>query len=201
MTAKKLNFDKLTSNEDIALAIDMVALESDTLQLRIHQIIVAMACKWAVDGDVRDPVKHMNLLVEKLGKGVRKNALIEFATSDKLFGFLVHEQTKVLVAGKMTGAKLNIKLIIDTKWYDFKEPPLVKDWNLVDGLKKVVATANTKAAKGRVGDVIDPKLLSELVAILDAIDKADKLLLDDSTKHGSANEPTEPQADPLENVA
>lgn len=198
MTAKKLDFEALNTNEDIARAIDMVAVESDTLQLRIHQIIVAMACKWAADGDVRDPVKHMNDLIEKVGKGVRKNALIEFATSAKLFGFLVHADSKALVAGKMQGSGLNIKLIIDTKWYDFKEPPLVKDWNLLDGLKKVVATGNAKTAKARKGDVIDPKLLADLVGILKAIEVAEAEMNDEDD--GAANEPTAPEADPLENV-
>lgn len=193
----KLNFDDLDTNEKITLAIGEVAVESETLQHRIHLIVVAVGVKWAKDGDQNDAVTHMNTLIEKLGAGVRKNALVEYATSKKLFAMVMHETDKVLVKGGMKHTDLDIRLIVNTKWFDFREPPVAKAWNLVTVLGKLCATGTTKSAKPAKIDTIDPVLLAELVAILARVEAAEAELNDGDD---AANEPNAPAADPLENV-
>lgn len=174
MTVSTLDYDALITDEDIALAIGEVKLESETLQLRIHKIVVAIACQWAVSGDVRPAVKHMNTLVEELGAGVRKNALIQYATSPKLFGMIVKDGTiKELVPGKMKHTDLDMKAIANTHWFDFKEPPAPKAWDIVVEYKKFLAKATTRSAKGLAIDTLNPEFLAEMAKLTANLEAAD----------------------------
>lgn len=169
----KLDFNALLTDEQITLAIGEVKVETETTQARIHQIIVAVGVKWATDGDIRPAVKHMNNLIEELGAGIRKNALVQYATSPKLFGMILTEDTKVLVAGKMKGSNLDVRLIANTKWFDFREPPAPKEFDVVAEYKKFVAKATTRSAKGLAIDKLNPEFLAQMVDLAKTLEAAD----------------------------
>lgn len=171
--AKKLDFNALVTDEQITLAIGEVKAETETVQFRIHQIIVAIGCQWAVSGDVRPAVKFMNLLVDTLGAGVRKNAIVQFSTSPKLFGFLLHDTSKVLIAGKIKAADLDMKAIANTKWFDFREPPAPKAWDLVVEYKKFLAKATTRSAKGLKIDTLNPEFLASMADLAKSLEASD----------------------------
>ena len=169
----KLNFNTLSAAQ-IPEAIDNVGTRSDTLGMDIHCILVAVAADWASCGDVREPVKHVNALIERLGKMTRKNALMQYATSPKLFGMVAHAtEANTVVAGKMKHGDLDLRLIANTKWFDFAEPPAPKAWDVIAEYKKFVAKATQKAVNPKVIDKLDPELLTQLVAIQSTLEAAD----------------------------
>ena len=112
----QVNFDSLNTDAKITAAIATVHLAGETLQLQIHKILVAVATRWAKTGDVRQPVQHVNTLLQsdKL-KGLRKNAMRTWA--EKHLGFVYNEETKLLVAGKKTAKELAIKDLANAHWW------------------------------------------------------------------------------------
>jgi len=158
-----INFKTLTGDAAIDAAIASVGRRSNSVQLDVHYILVATAADWAACGDVRPVVKHVNALMTELGAGMRKNAVVQYAQA--LFGFVLHAEDKTMTDGKLKAKDLDMALIANTKWFDFREPPVPQPFDLNALLNNLVGKATTRAAKSKKGDKIDPILLAKLVAI------------------------------------
>jgi len=165
----KIDFKTLKGEAAIDEAIENVTGRSNTLQLDVHLILVAVAADWAAGNDVRIPLRQVNKLIAELGDGVRKNALIQWACSAKLLGFVLNEDDKTVVGGKVKGADLDMRHIANTQWWTFREPPIKKPMNFVDELIAFYEKAATRSAKGKKGDVFDPEAMANVANIVTAI--------------------------------
>jgi len=165
----KINFATLTGEKAITEATDKVAGDTSTAQLNIHYILVAIAADWASDGDIRTVVKQTNYLLTELADGIRKNAIVQWCTSTKLLGLVWNDETKELVASGMKAKNLDLRLIGNTRWWEFKEPPVPQPYDLGAEFTKLVAKASTRNAKSKKGDKIDPILLAQLSEIKAAL--------------------------------
>ncbi len=170
----KIDFKTLTGEAAIDEAISDVSTRSGSLQLDIHLILVAVSADWAAGNDVRIPLRQVNQLLVELGDGVRKNAIIQWACSKKLLGFVLNEEDKTVVSGKTKGADLDMRVIANTQWWTFREPPIKQPMNFSEELIKFYEKSATRSAKSKKGDVFDPETMAKVAEIVLAIKAANK---------------------------
>lgn len=107
--------------------IDLIAKAGETLQLRIHKLLIKMATDWHKSGDVRPVVLGVNYLCEKLPDGVRVNAVRKWV--EACFGFIWNEENKNFVKGRTKGKDLDLTALRNIRWWEFTAPSVYKPIN------------------------------------------------------------------------
>lgn len=172
----KINFNtlaKVNSDASIEAAIGSLAKRSDTLQLDIHKLLVAIGARWAASGDIRPAVKHVNMLIDTLGKGVRLNAIRSWV--EVHFGLTYAEDGEMkgkFVAGKRKATDLDISAMANERWWELKVEPEYKPMDFDKMFNALLAKAS-KADKSK-GDDVDPGLVHALKAAREEYLKANK---------------------------
>ncbi len=176
----KINWNAMTANM-IDPAIKLVGTNSDTLQLRVHKILVAIAVEWQDDADQKAAVKRVNFLLDSLADGVRKQAIVAWVTSPKLFGMLVKEvevagktagvtkTMKVIAAGKKKAKTLDMAFIANSHWWMFTKEPQFKAFDLTAKITALLVEADRVVKKADKRQKVLP------AAILTALRNVDKM--------------------------
>lgn len=176
----KINWNAMTT-EMIDPAIKLAGSSSDTLQLRVHKILVAIASAWQDGADQKAAVKRVNFLLDSLSDGLRKQAIVAWVTSPKLFGMLVKEvevatktagktkTMKVIAAGKKKAKTLDMKFIANSHWWSFTKEP---EWKAFDLTAKITALL---VEADRVVKRADKRQKALPREILDALRDVEKL--------------------------
>jgi len=159
----KLNWKALTADM-IAPAIVSVGKSSETLQLRVHKVLVAIAVDWVATKDQKTAASRVQLLIETVGKGVRKNAIKSYVTASTLFAMRVHETSGEICSGKLKAPELSdrMQLIINTHWWDFTPEPTFSAFVLADRVSTLVAIATTASAKNDDRNDIPAEIMTML---------------------------------------
>lgn len=162
----KLNWNKLTADM-IDPAIVSVGKSSETLQLRVHKLLVAIAADWVATKDQKRAASRVQTLIETLGNGVRKNAVKSYVTAPTLFAMRVHEESGEICSGKLKAPELNdrLALIANTHWWDFTPEPTFTAFVLADRVSTLVATATTASAKNDARNDIPAEIMTMLRAV------------------------------------
>ena len=181
MTKKiKINWNAMTA-EMIDPAIVLTGNSSETLQLRVHKILVAVAVDWHKSADQKLAVQRVNFLLDSLADGMRKQAVVAWVTSPKLFGMLVKEievagktagttkTMKVIAAGKMKAKKLDLKFITNSHWLMFTKEPEFKAFDLTAKITALLVEADRVVKRADKRQKPLPK------TILDALRNVEKL--------------------------
>ncbi len=184
MTAKtkaiKINWNALTADM-IEPATVQVGKSTGTDQVRIHKLLVATAIAWKGSADQKAAVKRINFLLDELADGIRKQAIVAWVTSPKLFGMLVKEvevagktagvtkTVKVIAAGKKKAKALDMPFIANSHWWMFTKEPEFKAFDLVAKITALLVEAD------RVVKRADKRQKALPVEILDALRGVEKL--------------------------
>ena len=137
--AISIKWDALTPAM-IAPASISVGKTSETLQVRVHRILIAIAADWVATTDQQSAVERVNFLLDELADGLRKNAIVLWVTSPKHFGMLVKEvdvetagkvkAVKVIAAGKMKAKNIDMLFLVNSHWWTFTKEPEFKAFDL-----------------------------------------------------------------------
>jgi hypothetical protein len=157
----KINYAKLhTVNDDAAIekAILAVCDRGTTVQMDIHRVLVAIATRWFTTGDIRPAVKHVNLLIEHMPKGIRSNAIKAWVETHMGLVYATEGENKgTFVIGKRKGADLDIPTLTNERWFEFKPEAEYKPidfdamWNaLMKRMEKADESKGDKFDKGLV---------------------------------------------------
>lgn len=163
----RINFntlDKVNDEAAITAAIEALHKRSDTLQMDVHKLLVAIAVRWAQTGDVRPAVQHVNKLLEK-GKfgGMRANAIKAWV--ETFFGFKYvteGERKDSFIAGAVKGADLRLKEIGNTRWWEFKPEAPYKPLDFDKMLLALLKKAEDRSKDAKPEDDIDTGLLEAI---------------------------------------
>ena len=170
----KINWNAMTAVM-IDPAIMLAGENSETLQLRVHKILVAIAVAWQDGADQKAAVKRVNYLLDELADGVRKQAIVAWVTSPKLFGMLVKEvevagktagvtkTVKVIAAGKKKAKALDMQFIANAHWWTFTKEPEFKAFDLTAKITALLVEAD------RVVKRADKRQKALPIEILDAL--------------------------------
>ena len=144
--------------------IDLIAKQSETLQLRIHKLLNTMAEDWIKSGDVRPVVVGVNYLMLKLGKGMRHNAIKLWVECH--YGFLINDLTKEFVSGKLKAKDLDLNNIRNNRWWEFSAEP---EYKAIEDPAKMIAQVIAKFEKDRAALGKDSKVTPEQIMALKAL--------------------------------
>jgi hypothetical protein len=154
MTKKiKVNWNAMTPAM-IDPAIDLNGVNSETLQLRVHKVLIAIAADWQDTTDQKTAVQRVNRQIDKLADGVRKQAIVAWVTSPKHFGMLVKTEevptqvagksktVKSIAAGKMKAKNLDMNFLVNSHWWLFTKEPEFKAFDLQVDITKLLVRAD-----------------------------------------------------------
>ena len=168
-----ISFTKLASVNDeagITAAINSLHTRGESLQLDIHRVLVAICKRWADSGDVRPVAMHINLLLskDKMG-GVRKNAIRAWIETYMGLKMVTEGDNKghfYVPKGINAGKHLQMKELINKRWWEFKpEPeyqPISDDTQLV---KQLIAKMEKDVGKMGEASNVSPEMLDGLKAL------------------------------------
>lgn len=167
-----ISFNKLaTVNDDasIANAIKSLHTRSDSLQLDIHRLLVAICTRWASSGDVRPVAGHINMLLakDKLG-GIRKNAIRAWVETYMHLRLVEDGDNKgnfYAPKGISSGKHLDIKALTNNRWWEFKPEA---EYRPIDDPYKLIAGLVAKMEKDRVHMGEASKVSVEMIEALKA---------------------------------
>lgn len=160
----KINYSKLAlvnSDDAIDAAILSVQKRGDSVQMDIHRILYALTERWHTTGDVRPAVRHVNMLIDNMPKGIRCNAIRSWVEVHMGMIFAEEGENKgKFVAGKRKAKELDLKGAMNERWFEFKAEAPYKPMNF----EQMFATLMTKAAKAdpAKGDEVDKGLVEAL---------------------------------------
>ncbi len=160
----KINFNKLAElNTDtgIEAAIASLGTRSQTLQLDVHKLLVAVAVRWNKSGDVRPVVKHVNMLIDQLGKGVRLNAIRAWVEVHLGLVYADDGEAKgTFIKGTRKHTDLDIPALTNERWWELKVEPEYKPMNFDAMFAALIAKASK--AQPSKGDEVDMGLVEAL---------------------------------------
>lgn len=149
-----------------AASLETIYRTGQSAQLKVHVYLFNVAASWADTGDVRPAVSRVNMLLEKLPKGLRHAAVKQYVA--KYFGFLVNPETRQFVHGKTKGSDLDLATLKNKRWWeDTKEPepylPISDSDKLLAQLLK-----KYKTDRAKLGDksVVSAERVAALEAML-----------------------------------
>lgn len=160
----KINFNtlaKLNSDSSMEAAITSLGTRSNTLQLDIHKLLVAVAERWSKAGDVRPAVKHVNMLLDVLATGQRLNAIRAWV--EVHLGFIYAEDGEfkgTFVKGKRKHTELDIPALTNERWWELKVEAPYKPMNF-DAMFAAMISKAEKADASK-GDEVDKGLVEAL---------------------------------------
>jgi len=170
----KIVWNTLTA-EMIEPGILSVGNSSDTLGLRVHKLLVAIAADWAKTTDQQSAVKRVNALMDALGNGVvRRQALVAWVTSPKHFGMILADKTepgktagttktvKRIVAGKMKASKLDMQFLTNSHWWSFTKEPEFRAFNFSAKITALIVEADKMVKRADKRDTIPTAALTAL---------------------------------------
>ena len=169
----KIKWNAMTA-EMIDPAILCVGKSSETLQLRVHRVLIAIAADWQSTTDQKTAVKRVNALLSELADGIRKQAIVAWVTSPKHFSMIVGEvevagktagttkTVKVIVAGKMKAKKLDMPFLVNSHWWAFTKEPEFKAHNLPARITALIVEADKVNKRADKRDVIPAEILTAL---------------------------------------
>lgn len=178
------NLAKTDNNDAFAAAVADINLRGVSLQMDIQLYLYGVAARWQETGDVRPAVARINMLIDKkaLFKGVRRNALVAWVETQLGFEYnLEGDNAHMFHANKAkaTGFNLVELAMQENHWYNLTpEPdPTPVDLNIL--LLALIKKMDTRAAKHKDGDNINPDTLAGLKALVEqptsAVDAPDAL--------------------------
>lgn len=160
----KINYNKLAlvnSDDAIDAAILSVHRRTDTVQMDIHRILYALAERWVSTGDIRPAVRHVNMLIDNMPKGIRSNAIRSWVEVHMGMIFAEEGDNKgKFVAGKRKPKDVDLKAAMNERWFEFKPEAPYKPINfetMFDTLMKKAAKADPSK-----GDEVDTGLVQAL---------------------------------------
>jgi len=156
-------------------AIQSVGKSSETLGLRVHRVLVAIAADWQATTDQRKAVVRVNALMDSLGNGVvRRQALVSWVTSPKHFGMILADKeepgktagttktVKRIVAGKMKAAKLDMPFLTNSHWWLFTKEPEFKAFDFSAKIVALIVEADKIVKRQDKRDKVDTSALTAL---------------------------------------
>jgi len=138
---------------------------SETLQLRVHKVLIAIAADWIATTDQKTAVERVNFQLDQLSDGLRKNAIVTWVTSPKHFGMVYNDETKVIAAGKTKVKSLDMPFLKNSHWWLFTKEPAFKVHDLPAKITKLVVEATNAAKKDDKRNVIPAEILTALRAV------------------------------------
>ncbi|SEN67424.1 hypothetical protein SAMN05216227_102030 [Pseudorhodobacter antarcticus] len=165
----QINYNALLTDTAIMAAITANHAEHNSAQLNTHLILVAIAIKWKACGDVRPVVVQINALLEDMPKGVRSNAIREWAEMCLLLAVAEEGDNK----GKFYAPKgvkadaLDMEAIKNKRWFEMKPEAPYKPMNFAADLTKLLKRGGDRLTADK-GDEINPELLLAINRAVDA---------------------------------
>ena len=175
----KINWNAMTAKM-IEPATKLAGQNGETLQLRYHKILVAIAVDWQATADQKLAVKRVNYLLDEMADGLRKSAVVAWVVSPKLFGMLVKEvevagktagvtkTVKVIAAGKKKAKALDMPFIANSHWWTFTKEPEFKAFDLTAKITALLVEADRVVKKA---DKRQKVLPAEILTALRAVEK------------------------------
>jgi len=166
MTKAKVRVDwNAMTPEMIEPASVLNGRNSETLQLRVHKVLIAIAADWIATSDQQLAVERVNFQLNQLSAGVRKNAILSWVTSPKHFAMIPVEGAAEVVAGRMKAKKLDMGFLMNSHWWLFTPEPKFKAHDLPARISTLVAEATKAAKKNDKRNKTPAEILTALIAV------------------------------------